>query len=86
MAHKDRKNRFERKTNDQQVKSQSGSREKGNNKFPTFQPNSTKNERYQGFNDRNLVTSDDEVMEATETGLMNKSANKLLRMIKTPTR
>ena len=67
--------------------SRSVSRDKLNNKFPTFQPNSTKNERYyQNLNDRHTVTSEDDEINGAETELVSKSANKLLRIIKTPTR
>jgi hypothetical protein len=85
MALRDRKNRFDRHHPEQA--SRSGSRDKLNNKFPTFQPNSTKNERYyQNLNDRHTVTSEDDEINGAETELVSKSANKLLRIIKTPTR
>jgi hypothetical protein len=81
MAIRDRKNRFDRHQPEQA--SRSGSRDKLNNKFPTFQPNSTKNERYY---QNQTVTSEDDEINGAETELVSKSANKLLRIIKTPTR
>lgn len=83
LSLKDRRNRFERR----EKSCNSGSREKGNNKFPTFQPNSTKNNNERYHQERNTVTSEDgDEINVAETELMSKSANKLLRIIKTPTR